>query len=268
MHWTRTRARLAIVLLPLVLFSIKFRYLGSGDTAPAELLPIQILTRGSLTFPRSGDAPLPYWFHSGPHGVVSAYPVLPGLVNLPAFAAARALGVDLFANRLFLSHVTSALCALLATLFVYLVLERLLESPARALGFALLFALGTVVWSVAARAMWQHGPALLFLAAGLYALLRRTPRADAAAGVLLCLAVLTRPTAVLIAIPLVAWAAAPAPRRWLALVSGAAPLVLLHAAYAWRYWGSPFSVAQPVGAAGFGGDVRDALAGLLVSPAR
>jgi hypothetical protein len=268
MRWTRPRARLASVLLPLALFSIKFRYLGSGDTAPAELLPIQILQRGSLTFELPAGEPLPYWFHASPRGIVSAYPILPGLVNLPVFIGARALGVDLFANRLFLSHVTAALCSLVSIFFVYLILERLLDSPAQALGFAWIYAFGTVVWSVNARALWQHGPALMFLAAGLLALLRRTARADAAAGLLLCLAVLTRPTAILLALPLVAWAVRPEARRLLAIAAGAAPPALLHAAYAWSYWGSPFSLAQPVGAAGFAGDPLQGLAGILVSPAR
>jgi hypothetical protein len=268
MHWTRSRARLAIVLLPLVLFSIKFRYLGSGDTAAAELLPIRILEHGALTFDVPAGAPLAYWFTVGPHGVVSAYPILPGLVNLPVYAAARAMGANLFESRLFLSHLTAALCALLATFFVYLILERLLGSPARALGFALVFVFGTAVWSVAARAMWQHGPALLFLAAGLYALLRRTPGADLAAGALLCLAILTRPTTVLIAAPLIVWAAWGARRRLVAIAGGALPLTLLHAAYAWRYRGSPFAVAQPVGMANFRGDALTGLAGILVSPAR
>jgi hypothetical protein len=43
---------------------------------------------------------------------------------------------------------------------------------------------------------------------------------------------------------------------------------MLHAAYAWRYWGSPFSLAQPVGVGNFTGDPVQGLAGLLVSPSR
>ena len=128
----------------------------------------------------------------------------------------------------------------------------------------MLFAFGTEVWSVASRAVWQHGPALLFLAASLHALLRTTQSSDAAAGALLCLAILTRSTNVLLAVPLVAWAAVPSPRRLVALAAGAAPPALLHAAYAWHYWGSPLSLAQPVGPQGFTGDMAQGLAGILV----
>ena len=268
MRWTPGRARLAALVIPIVLFAIKFRYVGSGDTVPAELLPIEILVRGSLTFPQRPGAALPYWFHQTPHGVVSSYPILPGLLNVPAFVVARLAGADLYERRIFLSHVTAALCAVLSVLFVYLVLERLLPTPTRALCFALVYAFGTEVWSMASRGLFQHGPALMFLSGGLYALLRRTLRADLAAGALLCLAILTRSTAVLLVVPVVVWAAIPAPRRLLGLAAGAAPPALLHAAYAYRYWGSPFSLAQPVGTEGFNGDALQGLAGLLVSPSR
>jgi hypothetical protein len=267
MRWTPGRARLAVLLIPAVVFAIKFRYVGSGDTVPAELLPVQVLTRGTLTFaPR--EATLPYWFHATPRGIVSSYPILPGLVNVPVFAAARLAGVPLEDNRLFLSHVTAALCALASIFFVYRILERLLASPGRALGFALVYAFCTEVWSMASRGLFQHGPALMFLSAGMYALLRGSRRADLAAGLLLCLAVLTRSTTVLLVLPLVAWAVLPRPRRLVPIAAGAAPAALLHAAYAWYYWGSPFSLAQPVGPAGFRGDAAQGLAGLLVSPSR
>lgn len=268
MRWTSRRARLAALAIPIAVFAIKFRYVGSGDTVPAELLPIRILEHGTLTFPAPASARPPYWFHPGPHGLVSSYPILPGLVNVPAYAAARAAGIGLETHERFLSHVTAALCSVLSVFFVYLVLERLLRTPSRALGFALLYAFGTEVWSMASRGLFQHGPALMFLSAGLYALLRDDARTDLAAGGLLCLAVLTRSTSALLVAPLVVWAARAAPRRLFALAAGAAVPALLHAAYAWRYWGSPFSLAQPVTAAGFTGNAQEGLSGLLVSPSR
>jgi hypothetical protein len=117
----------------------------------------------------------------------------------------------------------------------------------------------------------------MFLSAGLAALLRPGAGMSVLAGLCLSLAALARPTAALIALPLAVWAWREGGARRLAwMAAAAAPPALLHAMYAWKYWGSPFSPAQPVGAAGFAGNaargfagnVAQGLAGILVSPSR
>jgi hypothetical protein len=262
-------APLIAFLLPLGVYSIGLRYLGSGDTAPAELLPISILTRGNLDLDEfiSGPTP-PYWAQARGGHFVSSYPILPGLVNLPVYAAAHLTGCDLFTRRFRLSMYTSMLVASLSVLFVYLTLERLTASRRTALGFALVYAFATEVWSVASRALFQHGPALLFLSAGLYLLVRGGPGATALAGLALALGVMARPSNLAIFLPLAAYVAIRDRPRFPAFLGLAAIPVLLHSLYAWRYWGSPFSLAQPVAPANFSGNPLQGLTGLLVSPSR
>jgi hypothetical protein len=67
----------------LLVFLAGMRYVGSGDTEPAELLPISLLTEGNLDFnefvPGGGD--LPYAYRRVGGRVVSSYPIMAGLLN-------------------------------------------------------------------------------------------------------------------------------------------------------------------------------------------
>jgi hypothetical protein len=262
-------APLAAFLLPLIVYGIGLRYLGSGDSAPAELLPISLLTQGTFDLDEfiSGPTP-PYWAQSRRGHFVSSYPVLPGLVNVPVYAVARLTGRDLFSRRFRLSMYTAMLVASLSVLFVYLTLERLTASRRTALGFALLYGFATELWSVASRALFQHGPALLFLSAGLYLLVRGGPAATAVSGLALALGVAARPTNVALFLPLAAYVGIRDRRRLPSFVGFATIPMVLQALYSWRYWGSPLSLAQPVAAANFAGNPFQGLAGLLVSPSR
>lgn len=74
------------------------------------------------------------------------------------------------------SLVTASACALLG-LLAYRRLDGTERSRRRwAFGTGLVFALGTSAWSTASRALWQHGPSILLLSAGLLALDRMFPR--------------------------------------------------------------------------------------------
>ena len=48
MRWLPRLAWLAALVVPLLVFSIRPRYKGSGDTIPAELLPISVLEHGII----------------------------------------------------------------------------------------------------------------------------------------------------------------------------------------------------------------------------
>src|SRR5437868_4969911 len=74
--------------LTLAVFLLNFRYNGSYDTLPNELLPISILREHDLDFDEFVDPAaterLPFEQIGGHY--VSDYPILPGLLNLPAYA--------------------------------------------------------------------------------------------------------------------------------------------------------------------------------------
>lgn len=260
----------AALLLPLTLDLLGGRYLGSGDTAPAELLPIAILEHRTLAFDAlvAANEPPPYWLRQKNGKIVSNYPILPGLLNVPVFAAARLAGVPLYRWRFSLSLLTAAALASFSVLFFFLALRRVCRSENEALGFALLYAFGTEVWSVAGKGLFQHGPSLFFLTLALWLLLEDRPRATALAGLALGLAAVSRPTNLLIAAPLAFYVLRRRRRGAFGFVALGAVPALLHAAYAAVYWGNPFSLAQQLPPSSFSGSPVSGLAGLLASPSR
>ena len=259
----------AAFLLPFAVFLGDGRYLGSGDTAPAELLPIAVLDHHALNFDAfvRPNETLPYWFRVRNGHVVSDYPVLPGLLNVPVFAAAKAAGLPLFKNRFRLSLATSAALAAGSVAFLFLALRKTGRSDSAAFGFALLYAFGTEVWSVAGKGLFQHGPSLFFLTLALWMLPVETPRAAAIAALSLGLAIGIRPTNVLIAAPLAFWELRSRPRGRAAFLILLALPVLLVGAHTATSWGV-FTLARNLTPAGFSGRPLDGLAGLLLSPAR
>jgi hypothetical protein len=263
----------ATFLIPFGVYLLGFRYVGSGDTKPAELLPIALLRgRG---FDLSGlidpNERYPYWYHRVGERIVSAYPVLPGLLNTPVFFAADRAGVDLAARRERLSLISSSILSALSVLFLYLALTRICARRGTAFFLAMVYAFGTCVWSVASRGMWQHGPSLLCLTAALALLLREDPREAAWSGLFLGLAVVNRPPNAALVAPLVLFVLLRRKgARGLFLALAAVPFVL-HAAYARAYLGSPFAsgywIAYPE-ISNFRGNPLVGLPGLLVSPSR
>ncbi len=255
------------LFLPLFVYSVGFRYLGSGDTAPAELLPISLLHDHDFDFREFVSGDLPYWFRLVNGRVVSNYPVLPGVLNLPVYEAASLAHVDLYKHRLFLSLLTSSGIAALSVLFLFLALKRVCRSEKEALFFALVYAFGTTVWSVASRGLFQHGPSVLFLSIALWALCRGGGVVPIA-GMALSLAVINRPTNILIALPLALYVYRSERRHFPAFLALGLPAALFHAWYADAYWGSPISPAQEVTRANFAGSFWTGLSGILVSPSR
>ncbi len=250
-----------------------FHYAGSGDTQPAELLPIALLKNRGFDFRefvKPGEA-LPYWYQNRKGRVISIYPILPGLFNVPVFSAAKIVGADLFAQRVRLSMISASLTSALSVLFLFLALDRLAARRSTAVLLAAAYAFGTCVWSVTSRGMFQHGPSLLLQSIALWLLTRGDRASVAWSGLFLGLAVVNRPTNLLVALPLAAVVVWRHRESLLLFCALAAVPLALRSAYAWAYWGSPFSMAQAdpfPGVSNFGGNAAIGLAGLLFSPAR
>src|SRR5947207_1513928 len=139
-----------------------------------------------------------------------------------------------------------------------------------ALGLAALFAFGTSAWSIASRALWQHGPSmfLIALALHLFARAREEPRLIAYASIPLALAYTVRPTN---AVAIVVFSFLVALRHRSALPRFVAFAVPIAAAFVWYSWATYHSILPPYhGAARVGATPYfwSALAGNLVSPAR
>src|SRR5262249_53871627 len=115
--------------------------------------------------------PLPYWVQRVNGRYLSSYPLLPGLLAVPVYAVpVMLLGGDSWVLVNVLAKLTASLIAALSVALVYLAAARL-GPDAVAVVVALVYALGTSVWSVASQGLWGHGPAALFLAASLVCIL-------------------------------------------------------------------------------------------------
>ena len=253
-----------------------------GDTSAAQLLPIAILRYHSLDFTALirrhpellNEGKLPFYFQESHGRVVSSYPIVPGLLNVPCFAVANALGLDLYHYRFLLSFFTAALECAASVGLMFLALDAAFPRET-AVGFAVVYALGTAVWSEASRAAWQHASSL-FLLGGVFAVILRLTKTRGGvdrwlpfAGFLLGLEVWNRPSSMLIALPLAAFVLHERRYRALGFLIGAAGPLLLMAGYTYLFCSSIYAMGQGQNFhAGFDGEMLHGMLGVLFSPNR
>ncbi len=261
-------------LLAFTFYLSSFRWHG-GDDIPNSLLPFAILRQGTLTM-----EPFRGWFAE--HGMspdftvihrgiwISIFPVAPGLLALPLYLLPVLSGAP--PDELLLHHLSkisaSAITALSAALF-FLLLRRRAAKPWAVSAF-LLYALGSWSFSVSSQALYQHGPAQLFLILGLWGLLEEepTPRHATLAGLGFASAFCCRPDSLFFLAAAGLFCLWRRPRRLAAFLAGAAPPLLLLAAYWHHYTGKiapPDSGVQSSIMTAFQPEV---LPGILLSPTR
>lgn len=219
----------------------------------------------------------------GTHGIGA------GLSALPFYAPLRLWDAQVLTQpaRVYLAgRVAAALLTALSAV-VLLLAARLLVGPGAALLAALIYGLATGACTTSAQALWQHGPAALYLALACLSLLRAARAGDAGTtegstrDALLCgaaaaAAITCRPTLAVLALGAL-WALGSARQRG-AFLLGGLPIGLALALYNTYYLGSPFSSGQyAVGAEVALAKTGDAAlwrwpfagaAGLLLSPNR
>ncbi len=166
--------------------------------------------------------------------------------------------------------IASGIIALSAAL-MYLVARRYL-STVKSLAVTFIFAFATSVWSTASRALWQHGPSVLFLALALLLVLqvRERPAFVPWLGIILGFSYLIRPTNSLTMAFLGLYILVNFPRRVWQYIAGAAVVLIPYMIENWLTYGNifpPYSyqlfqrLATPQV---FG----EGLVGTLISPAR
>ena len=258
---------------------------AGGDTGAAEIMPIAMLQFHAIDFNRflrdyqlpieSGSQGLPYYLTNINGKIVSFYPIIPGLLNLPVFWVAKHFGIGLFEHRYQLSAITSALMAALSVGAMFRALAYVCRRQQVAVLFSLVYAFATTAWSVCSRTLWQHGPAMLFLSVSLALILSRHRRWIAYSGFFLMMAVWTRPTVAVIVAPIAIFILVNVRRAAIPFLLAALLPAVCMMAYSHYYCGSVMSLGQgrsivqdttgsnPTYGAGWHG-----LAGILVSPAR
>ena len=262
------RAALAAFALSFIVLVANGRAIGSGDTHAMERTAGSLIERGSVVLPE--EAASDPFTRAVPGGRVSIYPVLPAVLAAPFFFLCR-LFFDLSPAGLQVAGKLSAafLAALATSLLAWSFARR--TTPAMALGSALLFGLGTSVYSTA-QALWQHPAVLLFLVIAIDALDRLEPGASPGparlAALCLSLAAASRPAVIPMCAALLIYLLVRARAQSATLIAIASVPAGAVALYNAAFFGAPWHF----GPAGVGGRffqaLPESLAGLLVSPAR
>lgn len=266
------RPALALALAHLALYMSTFRWHG-GDDIPNSLLPFALLRHGTLAL----DAFIDPWLTGreldflvpGLEGrSLSVYPILPGLLAVPFYLVAALFDPPVSQGFLHdLSKLSGAAITAASVGVFYLALRERCSSR-WALWLAVLYGAGSWAFSVSSQALWQHGPAQLGVALGLWGIAGKGPGRAAAAGFGFALSVAARPDSVFLA--------AAAAGLWLfhrtrelpAFLAGAA----LPAAGLFTYWHAYTGQFAPPALKGqarhLGGPKVAALVGMLLTPAR
>ena len=170
-----------------------------------------------------------------------------GLAALPLVAPVRLFVPDLGSRPELLwwvGKIAAALTTAATVLLLYLASLRWV-SPRSAALLSLAYGLGTCAFSVSSQAPWQHGPCEMFTALGAYFLLANEgKRSHALSGLGFALAVLCRPTAVLVAACVAIHLALTDRRRLLWFALGALPAAVALVAYSEYAFGSFISFGQ------------------------
>ncbi len=270
---------LALGGLALLLYLSNGRCIGAGDSIPAELLPVSLLKEHNLDFNEFSDKtqPQPFWFVVKNDRVISFYPIIPGILNVPAHVLGKALGWDTYAQRQQLSKWTSAFLTAASVAFLFLTLIKLCERRSTAVLVSVVYAVCTCAWSVASQGLWQHGPSLFFLTAAFACIVRtERPWLLAMAGFFFGMAVFNRPANFVFAFPAAVYVLWLYPRRltWFLLAAGV-PAVFM-AWYSLEFWGSLMALGQGHRFAGTHGPhithfhypLFKGMSGVLLSPGR
>jgi alpha-1,2-mannosyltransferase len=191
------------------------------------------------------------WVVSSPRGPAAQYPPGVGLWAAPFYLFDTSLTdldvtfdndgveepVSIRSPSLVPATAAAVVSVALALWFLARTLSGLLPEQF-ALAAVAVVAFGTGVWSVAANMLWQHGPAMMGIAAGLYLASRDR---FALSGAAFAFALITRPHTAAIAAGVGLWCAwkrrSLRPAVAVALPTGAALLALV--GYNWWLWGEP-----------------------------
>jgi hypothetical protein len=241
------------------------RPIGAADARPTERVAASLVQEGNLDLDEYPDVEDPFARTVGPHRV-SIYPVASALLAAPVFAIARALFVLDETGMALAGKFAASLFSAAAAALLYLAIGR--RRPHReALWTAVVFALGTTVWSTS-QALWQHPAAVLGICGALVCMVRaeEDDRWAGRAGLPLAFAVAARYADIVLVTVLALGLAVRWPRRIPHLVAWAAPVVTLVLAYHWMYYGSP--LRQGLAADRFSAPWGEGHLGLLVSPGK
>lgn len=285
--------------------------LSGNDTAPARYAAVSLAKRGDLDLNEfvepmqgssgsaDGDASgardgvqhdpargsprsdLPYFMQRGLNGrIISRFGAGTPIAAAPFFWVAFSLDDDGKMDRkaaMYLAKTVSATYVALSATLIYSTALSLGATMLSAVCTALVFGLGTSMFSVVSQALWQHGPATFFFCVGLWCLLRARHASVVGSGAAFAAMVVCRPPMAVFALTAFVYVFV-RHRRWAPAFSLAAlPIALWQGYYNQTYIGSPWLFSQMLRVEGadalphanyWQASWANGLTGLLVSPSR
>jgi len=201
------------VLLYLAYNTIDGVGLMSGDTAPASLIPIALLTNHNVfldfatAYISNPNYAYAFPFVNGHY--VSLFPIVTPVLVTPVYAISLFLSSFISnpygeVSFFYLSKSAASCIAALAGVLVYCSAKELF-SKRIALLTTFIFAFATSTWSIGSQALWQHGTVELLLAALIYLIIKNEKQESVAyillMGILSGLFVFNRPPDSLLLLP-------------------------------------------------------------------
>ena len=228
-----------------------------GDSVASRYIPLSLLCEHDLDLNEmplrvrqaNGKISQPYFLLPARNKKqIPTLGPMPGIMATPVFFVAK-----IFSNRfsyeriLALSKLAASILIALSVLLLYLALIPL-TGRFGAASLALVYGLATSAWSMMSQALWQHTAALPWLTAAILVLIRGRKRDELIkwAGLFLGLAVVARPSNLVIALAFTAYVWLHHRKNFAAFIGLAAIPAIAQASYNWFYFGSPLLFGQTV----------------------
>lgn len=278
---------LALILAALVVYNANLRVVGTGDSLASRYVPIALWGWGDTSLhpvarlSRDGHAD-PYWLMLSPaEEFISTYSLVTPLFVAPLYAPAALYldSVDWNEDSVrgvakLMEKLAASIVAALSGGLMFVLLRRRVDR-ASAIFLAVAYAFGTSTWAISSQALWQHGPAQVFVLVGLLFATRSVPlTVGAGIGVLFLSAVILAnrlPDAPLaFGFGLYVFASLPTRRAQVGLVVAGLVGVGLLALFNVAQYGSILGGYERLGLRSytFKRPLLEGLSGMLVSPTR
>ena len=269
------RVAVLVALISFVVYMGSLRTMQSIDSNTNALLAYSLVRDRDVYLDEFADTRqrISYWSFVVNGHEIAPYPPGTALLAVPFVAVGLLVGIEPPQTAAFtiVAKSAAALAASASVGVVFLLAARV-AGRRLALVVAALYAFGTVTWPISAGALWQHGPAQLFLALGLLMLYPRGERRwRARAGLAFGLATLCRLTDGAFALAALFDVARQSPRLVPRFLLWASPAVALLLVYDVLAFGRPIDLGYLTfnyTKDGGGGNLLVGLAGNLIAPDR
>ena len=264
-----------------------FRHLMvSADIVPNTFLPYLIVKEKTIAFDSiykltkrfDSTVEKPYFLIQTASGYKSVYPILTGIMALPFYFVPLVLNkIPTFIYHenilkvFILGRITATIYTAASVFLFYLVIDRFSSDTKLKIFFTLFYAFGTSSWSIASRGLWQHTTSQFFISIFLLLALAslKSPKFLSYTGLVLGLAVLVRPTNIILALTYSIYIFTRQRQLFVKFIAFALPAAVFLFAYNYIVFGSFFT--EGYGARNdynWSTPLSESLPGFLVSPAR